>query len=98
MVDSRLLSRRGLEKSLKRALEWGERKGLWTLKREGDTPLVDLKPEKVLEEKEGPWPNVNYITYAANHVPRRVYQLYLGKRSGTGKGEAETVPAASQLS
>ncbi len=97
-VDSRLLSRRGLEKSLKRALEWGERKGLWTLKREGDAPLVDLKAEKVLEEKEGPWPNVNYITYAANHVPRRVYQLYLGKRSGTGKGEAETIPAASQLS
>jgi hypothetical protein len=80
-IDQRLNSLKYFEKRLKKAIIWGEKKGLWkSYKHEGELHIkFDIRT--LNENKPGPWPDVNYIKYAANQIPESIALEYMGLAS-----------------
>ena len=76
--DKRLESAKYFAKRFKQALKWGAKKNLWELAiTKASQSRAVLNLEKLKEICQGPWPFVNYLTYAVNQIPPSIIRQYL---------------------
>ncbi len=73
-IDESLLSEKVFNRRLNDAIEWGKSKKIWKVHKSFLILDTDVIADK---ERTGPWPNINFVSYAINQIPPGITYRYM---------------------
>lgn len=79
-IDARLNSSEFHIYRLRKAIIWGKEMGLWDYFTNQGNLSLNINLEAFNAVRPGPWPDVNYISYAVNQLPQDILSEYLGSK------------------